>query len=206
MPKKINRDQPAELAVSAERRYDIQVSNVGLAAIGIGMTSLAVGMTAKAAADVYSSTANLVSTTVRSLADCATAYANYTTECQRTRQVEIWSETVLEEARERTHQMEIWAEAYVAEAREQTRRVELQAEVTILQARDVEAARAARMQIVRSFLDQHHHLHGLFNSRNESAIGNLSIEERTRLGEYRDTTLQRLRELEAVLGELAKTL
>ena len=206
MPKKINRDQPAELAVSAERRYDIQVSNVGLAAIGIGMTSLAVGMTAKAAADVYSSTANLVSTTVRSLADCATAYANYATECQRTRQVEILSYTLLEEARERTHQMVVWAEAYVAAAREQTRRVELKAEATIIQVKDVEAARQARMEIVRYFLSEHRRLNEIFTSRNEAAIGNLSIEERTTLGEYQNTTLQRLRELDAVLGELAKTL
>ena len=206
MPKKINRDQPTELSVPAEKRYDIQVSNAGLAAIGIGMSSLAVGMTAKAAADVYSSTANLVSTTVRSLADCATAYANYATECQRTRQVEIWSYSVLEEARESTRQMEIQAEAFVAAAREQTRRVELKAEATIFQVKDVEAAREARMEIVRSFLDQHRHLHTLFISRNESAIGNLSINERITLGEHRNSTLQRLRELETVLGELAKTL
>lgn len=174
--------------------------------LGAGAMTIGVGMTAQAAATVYAATANLVSTTIHSLAECATAYTNYAAECQRTRQVEIWSYTVLEEARARTRQMEIQAEALVTTAREQTRRVELRAEATILQVRDVKAAREARMEIVRSFLDQHRHLHSLFTSRNESAIGNLSIEERTTLGECRDSTLQRLRELETVLGELAKTL
>lgn len=174
--------------------------------LGAGAMTIGVGMTAQAAATVYAATANLISTTVKSLADCATAYANYAAECQRTRQVEIWSHTVLEEARERTRQMGMQAEAFVTAAREQTRRVEVRAEVTIIQVKDVQAAREARMEIVRSFLDQHRHLHSLFNSRNESASGNLSIKERTTLGEYRDSVLQRLRELETVLGELAKTL
>lgn len=206
MPRKINRNQSTELSAPRESVTDIQISNSGAMMIGGGAMMIGVGMTAQAAATVYAATANLVSTTVRSLADCATAYANYASECQRTRQIEIWSSTVLEEARERTHQMEIQAEAFVAAAREQTRRVELQAEATIIQVRDVEAARQARMEIVRSFLDQHRQLHEIFISRNESAIGNLSVEERTTLGEYRNSTLQRLRELEMVLGELAKTL
>jgi hypothetical protein len=206
MPRKISRQQTTELSTPRESRYDIEISNSGLAAIGVGMTSLAVGMTAKAAADVYSSTANLVATTVRSLADCATAYANYATECQRTRQVEIWSYTVLEEARERTHQMEIQAEALVSAAREQTRRVELQAEATIIQAKEVQEARQARMEIVRYFLDQHNKVHASFTTGNETALGNLSIEERTTLVDHRDTVLKRLRELEMVLSELAKTL
>ncbi len=184
MPRKISRQQTTELSTPRESRYDIEISNSGLAAIGVGMTSLAVGMTAKAAADVYSSTANLVATTVRSLADCATAYANYATECQRTRQVEIWSYTVLEEARERTHQMEIQAEA----------------------AKEVQEARQARMEIVRYFLDQHNKVHASFTTGNEAALGNLSIEERTTLVDHRDTVLKRLRELEMVLSELAKTL
>ena len=206
MPKKINRNQSSELYVPQTSRTDIQISNSGAMMLGAGAMTIGVGMTAQAAATVYSATANLISTTVKSLADCATAYANYAAECQRTRQVEIWSHTVLEEARERTRQMEIQAEAFVTAAREQTRRVEVRAEVTIIQVKDVQAAREARMEIVRSFLDQHRHLHSLFNSRNESAIGNLSIEERTTIGEYRDSVLQRLRELETVLGELAKTL
>lgn len=174
--------------------------------LGGGAMMIGAGMTAQAAATVYAATANMVSTTVRSLADCATAYTNYAAECQRTRQIEIWSSTVLDEARERTRQMEIQAEAFVNAAREQTRRVEMLAEETIVQVRDVQAAREARMEIVRSFLDQHRHLHSLFNSRNESSTSNLSIEERTTLNDYRDSVLQRLRELEAVLGELAKTL
>jgi hypothetical protein len=206
MPRKINRNPSTELSVRRESRTDIQISNSGVMMLGGGAMMIGVGMTAQAAATVYAATANLIGTTIRSLADCATAYANYAAECQRTRQIEIWSWTVLDEARERTRQMEIQAEAIVTAAREHTRRVELRAEATIIQVKDVEAARAARMEIVRSFLDQHRHLHSLFNTRNESALGNLSIEERTTLGAYRDSVLQRLRELETVLGELAKTL
>lgn len=206
MPRKINRNQSTELSAPKESRTDIQISNSGAMMLGGGAMMIGVGMTTQAAAIAYAATANLISTTVHSLAECAVAYANYAAECQRTRQIEIWSYTVLEDARERTRRMEIQAEALVTAAREHTRKVELQAEATIIQVKDVEAAREARMEIVRSFLDQHRHLHSLFNSRNESAIGNLSIEERTTLGEYRDSVLQRLRELETVLGELAKTL
>tara|TARA_R110002096_G_scaffold233047_1_gene423002 strand:+ start:500 stop:1099 length:600 start_codon:yes stop_codon:yes gene_type:complete len=199
MPRKINRSQAKKVPAQSESRTDIQVSNSGVMMLGVGMT-------AQAGAMVYAATANLVSTTVNSLAECGKAYINYAAECQRTRQIEIWSDAVLTEARERTRQMEIQAESLVTAAREQTRRVELQSEATILQVKDVEAAREARMEIVRTFLDQHRHLHEIFMSRNESALGNLAVEERVTLGEYRDTVLQRLRELEGVLGELAKTL
>ena len=206
MPKRINREQSTELTDRRGSRYDIEISNAGLGAVGIGMASLGVGMTAKAAAEVYSATANMVATTVHSLATCAAAYANYVAECQRTRQVEIWSYTVLKEARERTHQMEIQAEAMVLAATEQTRRVELNAEITVAQIRDTQAARDARMEIVRSFLEQHQQLNRLFLQQNESGIQNLSIDERVTMNKYRDDVLQRLRELEVALGSLAKTL
>jgi hypothetical protein len=206
MPKKINRNQSTELSVPRESTSDIQISNSGFVMVGGGAMMIGVGMTAQAAATVYAATANLISTTVNSLAQCATAYANYAAECQRTRQVEIWSYTVLEEARERTRQMEIQAEAFVTAAREHTRRVELRAEATIIQIKDVQAARASTMEIVRPLLDQHQHLHSIFIKGSESAIGNLSIEERTTLGEHRALVLQRLRDLETVLVELAKTL
>jgi hypothetical protein len=206
MPKRINREQSTELSKPSENRYDVQISNAGLAAVGIGMTSLGVGMTAKAAAEVYSSTVNLIATTVHSLAECATAYANYAAECQRTRQVEIWSYTVLEEARERTHQMEVHAKAMVLAAREQTRRVELNAEITVAQIRDTQEARNARMEIVRYYLGEHQKLNRIFLQQNESGIQNLSIDERVSLTKYRDDVLGRLRDLETALGTLAKTL
>lgn len=206
MPKRINREQSKELSKPSEKRHDVQISNAGLVAVGAGLTSLGVGMTAKAAAEVYSSTVNLIATTVHSLAECATAYANYAAECQRTRQVEIWSCTVLEEARERTHQMEIQAKAMVLAAKEQTRRVELNAEITVAQIHDTQAARDARMEIVRSFLTEHQKLNRLFLEQNESRIQNLSIEERVSLTRYRDDVLLRLRDLETALGTLAKTL
>jgi hypothetical protein len=206
MPKRINREQSTELSKPRENRYDVEISNAGLAAVGVGMTSLGVGMTAKAAAEIYSSTANLVATTVHSLSQCATAYANYAAECQRTRQVEIWSYTVLAEAQQKTRQMAIKANAMLSAAIEQTRVVELNAEVAIAQIQETQAARNARMEIVRSFLTEHQHLNRLFLQQNETGIKNLSVEERTTLAKYRDEVMQRLRDLETALSTLARTL
>jgi hypothetical protein len=157
-------------------------------------------------ATAYAAKVNLVATTVHSLAECAKVYANYAAECQRTRQVEIWSHTVIEEAREQTRQMEIQAEAMVRAVLEQTRSIESNAEITLAQLDDVRAARDARMELVRSFLKQHHELNRFFLQQTESGIQNLSIDERVTLSKYREEVLQRLRELESALGSLAKTL
>ena len=206
MPRRISRENSTNLSKREPARVDIQLSNSGAIALGAGAMTIGVGMTAQAAATAYAATVNLVATTVHSLAECATAYMNYAAERQRTRQVEIWSYTVLAEARERTHQLEIQAQAMVLAAREETRRIEINAELTVAQIRDTQAAREARMEIVRSFLEQHQQLNRLFLQQSESGIQNLSIDERVTLTKYRDDVLQRLRELETALGSLAKTL
>lgn len=166
----------------------------------------AYGQTVQAAATVYAATAQAVASTVHSLAECGKAYFNYLEECQRTRQVEIWSATVIAEARERTHQMEIHAAALIADAEEQTRRVKIQAEVTKEQIRDIQDARGARMEIVRAFLNEHHRLHKLLISQSASGLKNLSPDERVHLTESRDSVLQRLRELESAIAALANGL
>ena len=175
---------------------------------GAGMLAAgnAYGQTVQSAATVYAATANVVASTVHSLAECGKAYFNYLEECQRTRQVEIWSATVIAEARERTRQMENHAAALIADAEEQTRRVKIQANITKEQIRDTKDARAARMEIVRAFLNEHHRLHKLLINQSGSGHKNLSPDQRVHLTETRDNVLQRLRELESAIASLANGL
>ena len=203
MPRKIQRTDSHSLSKTSASKKELAVTDLG---VGMLAASYAYGQTVQAAATVYAATANLVATTVQSLAECGKAYFNYIEECQRTRQVEIWSATVIAVAREQTQQMEIQAEALIFDAREQTRRIEIHAEITREQIRDTQAARDARMEIVRTFLDEHHRLHELFINQRESGLQNLSVDERVHLSKYRDDVLQRLRELESAIASLAHTL
>ena len=109
MPRKINRNQSKIPPATQQSSSGIDVSDGSIMMLGVGMT-------AQAAATAYAAKANLISTTIHSLAECGTAYLNYAAECQRTRQVQIWSSAVLGEARERTRQIEIQAEAMVTAA------------------------------------------------------------------------------------------
>ena len=86
MPRKIQRSSPSSPAPQ------LAITDTGAAYLAIAHLG---AETTKAAAQVYSATANLVATTVQSLAECAKAYFNYLEVCERTRQVEIWSATVL---------------------------------------------------------------------------------------------------------------
>ena len=161
---------------------------------------------AQAYASIVVAQTQLVTETVKSLAECFKAYCGYMAECQKTRQVEIWSATVLADAREHTHRIEIQAEALILEAREQTRRVQIQAEITREQLNDTRAAREARMEIVRTFLGEHHRLHELLIHQSGSGVQNLSVEERVQLTKCRDEVLQRLRELESAITSMANAL
>ena len=179
MPRKIQRSSPSSPAPQ------LAITDTGAAYLAIAHLG---AETTKAAAQVYSATANLMATTVQSLAECAKAYFNYLEECERTRQVEIWSATVL------------------AEAREHTRRIEIQATVILRQLDDVKSSRDARMGVVRTFLGEHHRLHELFIHQSSNGLQNLSIEERVHLTKARDEVLQRLRELESSITTIANAL
>lgn len=203
MPRKIQRTSSTSLSKPSSPRTELAITDRGA---GMLAASYAYGQTVQAAATVYAATANLVATTVQSVAECGKAYFNYVEECQRTRQVEIWSATVIAEARESTHQMEIQAAALIFDAQEQTRRIEIQAEITKDQIHDTQAAREARMEIVRTFLGEHHNLNKLLIDQSGSGIQNLSVEERVHLAKYRDDGLQRLRELEFAITSLANVL
>lgn len=159
--------------------------------------------TIKAGAQVYTATANLMATTVQSLAECSKAYFNYLEECQRTRQVEIWSYTVIAEARERTRRIELESKSLIRLAQEHTRQIEIQADITRQQLTNVQDTRESRMEIVRTFLDEHHKLNKLFMDHSGSRTQNLSVEERVQLAKYRDEILQRLRDLESAITSLA---
>ena len=202
MPRKIQRNTSTSLTKSSGRS-ELAITDRGAGMLAAGY---AYGQTVQAAATVYAATANVVATTVHSLAECGKAYFNYLEECQRTRQAEIWSATVIAEARERTRQMEIHAVALIADAEEQTRRVKIQTEVTREQIRDTQDARAARMEVVRSFLSEHHRLHKLLISQSGSGLKNLSPDQRVHLTESRDDVLQRLRELESAIASLSNGL
>jgi len=207
MPRKIKRSSLMSSPQLAITDKGAAILSVGHAtAETVKATGQVTAETVKAAAQVYTATANLVATTVQSMAECGKAYFNYLEECQRTRQVEIWSYTVSATAREHTHQLEIQAKALVLDAREQTRHVEIQAEITMEQLQNVQAARSARMEIVRTFLDEHHRLHELMIHQSSSGLQNLSVDERVHLTKYRDDVLQRLRELESAITTLGNTL
>jgi len=162
-----------------------------------------IGETAKAAGMAFSAAASMVASTTNSLSRCAEAYFGYLAECQRTRQVQLWSATVIAEARERTAQIEAMAEALIADAEAFRSTVEANAEATIAQVQDSRAARDARMEIVRSFLSEHHRLHDIFTQQVQGSVNNLSVEQRIRLTEHRAELLQRLRELELALSNIA---
>ena len=144
--------------------------------------------TIKAGAQVYTATAQLMASTVQSLAECSKAYFNYLEECQRTRQVEIWSYTV------------------IAEAREHTRQIEIQAAAVLAQLQAAKSSRDARLEVVRSFLHEHHRLHELFIHQGGKNIQNLTIDERMHLTKCRDEVLQRLRDLELSITTIANAL
>ena len=203
MPRKIPRSSSTSLSKISQSGAGFPISGRPSEMLA---ASIAYGQTVQAAAVVFAASANLVASTVKSLAVCADAFFNYLAECQRTRQVEIWSVTVIAEARERTRQMEIQAEALIFAASQETRRVEIEASVTMEQLRDTQEAREARMEIVRNFLDQHHRLHQVFISQSEWGLRNLTVDERVNLTKYRDAMLQRLRDLESAIASLANTL
>ncbi len=179
MPRKIQRSSPSSPAPQ------LAITDAGAAYLAIGHLG---AEATRAAAQVYSATANLMATTVESLAECARAYFNYLEECERTRQVEIWSATVL------------------AEAREHTRRIEVQAAVVLRQLDDTRESRNARMEVVRTFLGEHHRLHELFIHQSSNGLQNLSVEERVHLAKTRDEVLRRLRELETSIATITNAL
>ena len=161
------------------------------------------GEAARATATAFSAAASIVASTSNSLARCAEAYFGYLAECQRTRQVEIWSATVIAEARERTAQVQAMADALIAEAEAFRAEVEANAEVAMAQIQDTRAARDARMEIVRGFLAEHQRLHEIFTQHVQGSGENLSVQQRMQLTEYRGELLQRLRELELALSNVA---
>lgn len=178
MPKKIQRYSPSTATTAG-------ISDRGAAILAVGHVT---AETVKAGAEVYKATANLISTTVQSLAECGKAYFNYLEECQRTQQIQIWSATV------------------IAEAREHTRHIEFQAQVLLRRLDDVKASRDARMEVVRTFLDEHRRLHDLFIHQNATGLVNLSVDHRVHLTQSRDEVLRRLRDLELAIGSLASSL
>lgn len=213
MPRKIQR--------ASALRPQLAITDRGAAILAIAHLG---AETTKAAAQVYTATANVLATTVQSLAECGKAYFSYLEECQRTRQVEIWSSTVIAEAREHTRrieiqavvlmrqaqehtrQMEIQAAVLIRQAQEHTRQIQIQADVTLQQLSDTQSSREARMEVVRTFLSEHHRLHELLIHQSGSGMQNLSVEERVHLTKYRDEVLQRLRELEAAITSLVNSL
>ena len=197
MPRKIKRDTSKQI---------VPAGMPPVAGGEIGGIMIGAGMITQAYASVVVAQTQLITETVKSVAECFKDYCNYMAECQKTRQVEIWSATVLAEARERTHQIEIQAQAFVLEAREQTRRVEIQAEITRDQLGNVREARQAKMEIVHAFLGEHHRLHEILIHQSSSGIQNLAIEERVHLTKRRDEVLQRLRELESAITSMASAL
>jgi len=179
MPRKIQRSG----SITAAPQMVITDSGAAILALGHAAAEIS-----KAQAQIYTASAMLLATTVQSLAECSKGYFNYLEACQRTRQVEIWSYTV------------------IAEAREHTRQIEIQAEIVLRQLEDVQSSREARMEVVRTFLGEHHRLHELFIHQSGSEIQNLTIEERVHLTQSRDLVLQRLRDLESALASLANAL
>ena len=59
------------------------------------------------------------------------------------------------------------------------------------------------MEIVRSFLAEHHRLNEIFTLQIQGSADNLSVQQRMRLTEHRAELLQRLRELELALSNVA---
>ncbi|NJK91584.1 MAG: hypothetical protein HC904_07025 [Blastochloris sp.] len=196
MSKKIQRSAPSPVISPT-------ISDRGAVILTVGHVT---AETAKAGAEVYKATANLISTTSQSLAECGKAYFNYLEECQRTHQIQIWSNTVIAEAREQTRRAEISSETAIAEAREQTRQIEIQAQLVLEHLTDIKASRDAKMEVVRSLLDEHRRLNQLFMSQTAMGIGNLPIDDRVHLAELRDEVLQRLRDLEAAITSLTASL
>lgn len=178
MPKKIQRYSPSSVTPPG-------ISDRGAAILTVGHVT---AETVKAGAEVYKATANLISTTVQSLAECGKAYFNYLEECQRTRQIQIWSDTV------------------IAEAREHTRRIEIQAQVLLSSLEDVKASRDAKMEVVRTFLGEHRRLNDLFIHQSNRGLANLAVDQRVHLSETRDELLRRLRDLELAISSLAASL
>ena len=197
MPRKISRSSSRSLVKSGSKlpapmRGDRVVAG-----------AYVLGEAAKATATAFSAAASMVASTTNSLARCAEAYFGYLVECQRTRQVEIWSATVIAEAQERTAQVEAMAEALIAEANAFRATVEANAEVAMAQIQDTRAAREARMEIVRGFLAEHQFLHEILMQQMQGSADNLSMQQRMRLTEHRAELLQRLRELELALSNVA---
>jgi hypothetical protein len=197
MPRKIPRSSSRSLVKSGSKLPSLR-SGSGLAA-----GAYVLGETARATATAFTAAASMVASTTNSLSRCVEAYFGYLVECQRTRQVQIWSDTVIAEARERTAQVEAMAAALIADAQAFRRSVEANADVAMAQIQETRAARDSRMEIVRSFLSEHHRLHEIFTQQVQVAADNLSVQQRLRLTEYRAELMQRLRELELALSNVA---
>ena len=199
MPRRISRSSSRSLIKSGS-------SSNNLGSGGLIAGAYVIGQTANAAAVAFTAAAGLVGKTVDSLGRCVEAYFGYLAECQRTRQIEIWSDTVIAEARERTYQIEAMARALIADAEAFTRQVEANAEVAIAGYQDAHATRNARMEVVRSFLSEHHRLHEIFTTQVQEAGRNLTVQQRLQLTEHRGELLQRLRDLEISISQLANAI
>lgn len=203
MPKKLIRGNAGTLVPTSARSSGMAISTTGA---GLIATGYVVGQTAKGVSSIVTATVELVGTTIESVATCVNAYFNYLEECQRTRQVEIWSHTVIMETREHTKQLEIQKEQLVFIAIQETRRIESNAEITSQQIKEVQEIRRQKAQIINVLLNQHNQLHTAFLDQASSGSQNLSLDERVRLEGLRSDIINRLQDLERTVASLAQTL
>jgi hypothetical protein len=120
--------------------------------------------------------------------------------------MEVWSHTVIEQARERTREIEAQARAFVAVAQERRREVEIGAEVTLAEIEDRRDARAAKLSILHALMEDRKACESLFRELASTSVGNLAVEDRIFLNRQRDMLQQRLRDMESSIGTIAASI